>query len=68
MTSRIVNDSSADDSYRETPYTEWLTAHTSIWKWGAFAYPEMSVFAPLGTLGEKRGLVAARVYSELNHG
>ena len=46
------------DDYRESSYTEWLTAHTTVWKWGAFTYPDMSIFAPLGTLGERRSLVA----------
>jgi len=65
MTTRIVRDSNADDTYRESPYTEWLTANTTVWRWGAFTYPDMTVFAPLGTLGERRDLIAQRVYREV---
>lgn len=63
--SRIVHDSLPDDTYRETPYTEWLTANTTIWKWGAFEYPDMTIFAPLGTLGERRSLMADVIRAEL---
>lgn len=63
--SRVVNDSYRDDTYRETPYTEWLTAHTPVWAWGAFTYPDMSVFAPLGTLGERRDFVANQVHAQI---
>jgi hypothetical protein len=62
---RIVNDSSDDDTYRVSPYTEWLTANTTAWAWGAFDYPDMTVFAPLGTLGERRDLIANQLYAEI---
>lgn len=65
MGTRIVHDSYEDDSYRESPYTQWLTDHTPVWAWGAFTYPNVSVFAPLGTLGERRDLVAGIIYREL---
>lgn len=66
MSTHIVHDSSADDTYRESPYTEHLTSNTPIWKWGAFEYEDMSVFAPLGTLGERRDLIATRVHAEIH--
>lgn len=65
---RVVHDSLPDDTYIESPYTEHLTANTTIWAWGAFAYPEMTVFAPVGTLGERRDLVAEIVYREIQKG
>jgi hypothetical protein len=68
MGTRIVHDSYPDDTYRETPYTEWLTAHTTVWAWGAFAYPNVTVFAPLGTLGERRSLVADQIHSAIEKG
>lgn len=53
------------DDYRETPYTEWLTANTTVWAWGAFDYPDMTVFAPLGTLGERRDFMAKQLYADI---
>jgi hypothetical protein len=53
------------DDYRESPYTKWLTANTPVWAWGAFAYPDMTIFAPLGTLGERRSLVADQLRAEI---
>lgn len=56
------------DDYRESPYTAWLTDNTPVWKWGAFAYPDMSIIAPLGTLGERRSLVADQIRAEIEKG
>lgn len=53
------------DEYRASGYTEWLTANTTIWAWGAFEYPDMTVFAPLGTLGERRSLIADQIRAEI---
>jgi hypothetical protein len=64
----IVRDSYPDDTYRVSGYTEWLTANTPIWAWGAFDYPDMTIFAPLGTLGERRDLVATQIRAEIEKG
>lgn len=65
---RIVRDSYEDDTYRESPYTEHLTTNTTVWKWGAFAYPDMTIFAPLGTLGERRDLIADMLRAKILNG
>jgi hypothetical protein len=53
------------DDYRESPYTRYLTDNTSVWVWGAFDYADMSIVAPLGTLGEHRSLVADQIRAEI---
>lgn len=68
MESHIVQDSLPDDTYRVSDYTEWLTEHTTVWAWGAFAYPDMTIFAPLGTLGERRDLVAGIIRRKIAEG
>lgn len=65
---QVIHDSYPDDPYRETPYTRHLTDNTTVWAWGAFEFPTMTVFAPLGTLGERRSFVADQVHAEMLKG
>lgn len=52
--------------YKVSPYTRWLSDRTP-WHWGAFGYPEMAVFAPVGILanGETHSRHADEFHDEI---
>lgn len=61
----VVHDSLPDDTYRVSAYTRHLTDNTPVWQWGAFEFGDMSLFAPVGTLGERRDFVATQLYAQI---
>lgn len=49
----------------ESVYARYLTDNTTVWLWGAFTFPSMTVFAPVGSLGEPRDFIANSLHETI---